>query len=183
MRHYPQGSPDSRGNAARPGRDPALGAAPSLVWEVKKSFRDYVTGVGGIIETATPASVSGEGYRFPRGAAPAAPRGAGSVLTFCGTVTFSAHQGLMRLVVADPQVHLRGRYGQLSIAGGEGRIVIADLEITGAARHGNLLYWAAASARLADDGAAAFDFHYPPGTELSPVSFSWSAGEEVPAMP
>jgi hypothetical protein len=107
---------------------------------------------------------------------------------FCGAVRFTAHQDLMRLVVADPWIHLSGRHGQLSIAAGTAgtagsRIVVADLEIPEPTRRGELLCWAAAGARLAEDGAVAFDFNYPPGTELSPVSFSWPADESVLAVP
>jgi hypothetical protein len=104
---------------------------------------------------------------------------------FCGTVSFTAHQGLLRLVVADPWIHFSGRRGQLSIGAGAagqaagGRIVVADLALPEATRCGELLSWAAAGARLAEDGAMAFDFSYPPGTELSPVSFSWPADKEI----
>ena len=158
----------------------------SLRWEIKSSFREYVIGTGGTIAVAAPASVADACYRFPRSADPAAasaPAAADSVLRFCGTVSFTAHHGLLRLVVADPWIHFGGRHGQLSIgaaAAGQAagsRIILADLEIPDATRCGALLCWAEAAARLATDGTAAFDFNYPPGTELSPVSFSWPADE------
>lgn len=158
---------------------------PSLQWGIKDSFRTYVIGVGGTIEVAAPAAVAGAGYRFPRSAASATGAGAGSVLMFCGTVSFTAHQGQLGLVVADPWIHFGGRYGQLSIAAGaagqeaRSRITVADLDLPEATRSGELLCWAGARARLAEDGAAVFDFSYPAGTELSPVSFSWRASPQV----
>jgi hypothetical protein len=164
----------------------------SLRWEIKDSFRNYVIGVGGTIEVTTPASVADTYYEFPRSATSASAAAAGSVLMFRGAVSFTAHHGLLRLVVADPWIHFGGRYGQLSIGAAAAadvvgsRIIVADLEIPEAAKRGEILCWTGAGTRLAKDGAAAFDFNYPPGTELSPISFSWpltvnSAREDRPA--
>jgi hypothetical protein len=158
----------------------------SLRWEIKDSFRNYVIGVGGTIDVAAPASAGETGYEFPRSAASASTAAAGSVLMFRGTVTFTAHHGLLRLVVADPWIHFGGRYGQLSIAAAAGsRNIVADLEIPEATKDGETLWWAGVGARLTRDGTAAFDFNYPPGTELSAVCFSWplivnSAREDRP---
>jgi hypothetical protein len=154
----------------------------SLVWGVKSSFLDYVTGVGGSIEVTAPATEAGTGYRFPLTASPGGgDAGSGDPLMYAGAVQFSAHQGLMRLVVTDPWIHRTGGAMRLSIASGPaagsvgGRLFLADLADTEPRRNGQLLIWPDVPASLAPAGAAAFDFHYPPGAELAAVTFSCPA--------
>jgi hypothetical protein len=156
----------------------------SLCWGVKSSFRDYVLGVGGTIEVTAPAAEDGTAYRFPLGGGPGGRNaGSGDPLKFTGSVRFSAHQGLMRLVVTEPWIHRTDGAMRLSIAGGPAarsvgdRLLLADLVATEPHRSGQLLIWSDVPACLASEGAAAFDFHYRPGAELAAVTFSCLAGE------
>jgi hypothetical protein len=151
----------------------------ALRWAVKSSFVGYVTAVGGTIEASAPASVNDAGYTFPRVAGPG-DSGEGRLLKFRGTVTFAAHEGLMRLKIADPWIDLDAEHGQLSVAAGPAaeRTAFADLDIPAPFADGSLLCWAEVSARLAESGVAAFDYHYPAGTELSPADFSWPIGSQ-----
>src|SRR5262245_34399970 len=140
----------------------------ALLWEVKSSFVRYVTGVGGSIEASAPASITDTCFSFPWEAAPSTDT-ARRVLKFRGTVTFAAHQGLMRLAITDPWIDLDAEHGQLSVAAGTagGRIALADLDVPAVIGDEDLLRWTSASARLTEDGVAAFDYNYPAGTGLS----------------
>jgi hypothetical protein len=152
----------------------------SLCWEIKSSFRDYVIGVGGTIGVTAPAAEDGSAYRFPSADGPGGSNAAsGDLLKFMGTVRFSAHQGLLRLVVTEPWIHRISGAMRLSIAGGPAadRLFLADLEATEARRSGRLLIWSDVPARLAPEGTAAFDFHYRPAAELAAVTFSCLAGQ------
>jgi large repetitive protein len=159
--------------------DPFL--APVLAWGIKDSFRAYVTAVGGTLEVTPPAETSGARYLFP-GAADQEKLGE-QVLTFAGTVSCTAHQGLMRFVAADPWIHFTDSHSaRFSIAADpQGansgtRLYLANLTIPEPTESHGLLRWTAVETRLAQEGAVAFDFNYPSGIELAAVSFSWPAG-------
>jgi Htaa len=158
---------------------------PALEWGIKDSFRAYLAAVGGIIDVTAPAEIIGASYyRFPR--AVNVPTSS-PVITFQGTVAFSAHNGLLRLAFANPWIHFDDPHaGLLSIVADprdsapQERIIIADLTFPEPVESGGLLHWNSAGARLSGDGVTAFDFNYPPGTELSPLSFSWPAPPAAP---
>jgi hypothetical protein len=160
-------------------RDPS----PSLSWEVKGSFRDYVIGVGGMIELTAPASDCGPTYRFPLAPSPELPGlDEPGLMKYSGAVRFNAHQGLMDLVIEDPWIHRAGGLTRLSIAanatqpGAAGnRLVIADLGTVSPTRSGRIRVWACVPAKLTTEGASAFGFNYSPGTELAAITFSHPA--------
>jgi hypothetical protein len=135
-----------------------------LHWAVKSSLVTYVAGVEGRITTAGPASRDGEQYVFPLAETPSDPS---RVLCFAGEVRFVAHDGLMNVAITDPWVHLNDSRGQLSVLAQGGRVVLAELVADRSSTTAVVF-----TARLLTTGAAAFDFHYPPGTELAPVVLS-----------
>lgn len=148
----------------------------SLTWNVKSSFRAYVLASGGTIDVLEPATRGEEGFHFPaskdNGAGPDVP------IRFTGSVRFSAHGGAMNLLVSEPWIHTDGLGTRLSIAGSEstrtagGRLFIAQLEPCPPLRSPGQLSWTHVPTQLLAEGAAAFDFNYPAGTELAEVSYS-----------
>jgi hypothetical protein len=81
----------------------------TLTWGLKQSFRAYVEGAGGAIETAEGARRSADGaFIFPaapgeglRLGADGKPRGVGR---FVGEVRCEAHGGMLKVFLADPSV-------------------------------------------------------------------------------
>lgn len=64
----------------------------ALVWGVKASLLDYVRGRGrGSVELSGGATAFEGAIRFP-----------GDARSFRGTVTLTAHGGMLRIVIADP---------------------------------------------------------------------------------
>ncbi|GAA1420289.1 HtaA domain-containing protein [Agrococcus citreus] len=66
-----------------------------LDWGIKASLLDYVRGMGdGTVEAAEGAEATETGLRFPRAIG----------LAFRGSVTLTAHGGMMRVTIADPSI-------------------------------------------------------------------------------
>ncbi|MDT3446633.1 MULTISPECIES: HtaA domain-containing protein [unclassified Pseudofrankia] len=148
-------------------------AIPStLRWDVKASFRSYVESAGGAVHVHEHATESAEGFCFPLRSAVSETDG-GHLLQYSGSVHFRAHGGLLDVLVDTPWLHLTGPTARLSIRGTEAtrtagaRLMLAEIEPGGPG-----LISGAASSRvvLTDQGAVLFDFRYPGGTELAPVS-------------
>jgi hypothetical protein len=144
------------------GSQPSTWAA--LVWGVRASLRTYVQDVGGEVVVKEPATASGNGlFEFPFEAFE------DGVARYMGSVEFSAHHGLINLVVRDPWIHWMGERVRLSVEGSaatnsEGaRLFLADLDVAGKSE--------GAAARLASEAGVAFDFRYPAGTALDHVMF------------
>lgn len=79
----------------------------ALVWGVKASLLDYVRGRGaGTVEAADGATAEGDAFRFP-GAADGA---------FRGSVTLTAHGGMLRVVIAEPALVQSSEGWRLEIA-------------------------------------------------------------------
>ena len=78
----------------------------ALVWAVKRSLAGYVRGMSdGAITTDGGAHEESAGFVFP---------GEGHV--FSGSVTFTGHGGMMRVVLADPALVAHGEAWILEIA-------------------------------------------------------------------
>lgn len=66
----------------------------TLVWGIKASLLRYVRGMpDGVVATDGGATESPLGFTFP-----------GETLRFSGSVTLTGHDGMMRVVLADPAV-------------------------------------------------------------------------------
>ena len=119
----------------------------TLIWGVKQSFRAYVEGSGGAIDTGAGAERGPDGA-FVFAAAPGPrltinsdgkPQGRGD---FVGEVRFEAHGGMLKVFLADPTVEISSDVARITVADNEERDVrvrLAELDLAGAARDGREL--------------------------------------------
>lgn len=141
----------------------------ALVWGVRASFVRYVLAQpDGRCDTHGVTVLDGEEFIFPS-AEPADAADAADVLHFTGTVSFAAHGGALRLVVADPSLERLpgsddGRQWGLMIADadGTGRACLAVLGGDDTAPSGREL-------RLTEEGAGLFGGYYRAGDALDPL--------------
>ena len=147
----------------------------ALVWGVKQSFRDYVEGSGGKIETHGGAGRSEDGaFVFtpsPGGAltldASGAPQGC---IAFSGEITFQAHGGMLSVRLLDPAVEITPESAVLTAAEGgksDQRYPIATLDLAALTRGeaGEIII----PTKLTRDGAYLLGDHYPAMTPVDPV--------------
>lgn len=81
----------------------------ALVWGVKASLIDYIRSLpDGSVEMSDGAVATGAGFRFAQ-----SERGG---LRFTGTVTLTAHNGMLHIVIADPELQPDGAGLLLTIA-------------------------------------------------------------------
>ena len=153
---------------------PADGAA-TLSWGLKQSFRAYVEGAGGAIETGAGAQRSADGaFTFP--AAPGGsltlgadgkPEGFGG---FTGEVRCEAHGGMLKVFLADPGVEIGSAGAVVTVAdtrARDRRVELAQLDLA-AATIADDGAWVI-PAKLSRDGWQVLGDHYPPSTPLDPV--------------
>ncbi len=147
----------------------------TLEWGLKQSFRAYVEGAGGSIETEGVGRAPDGGFVF--GAAPGdagvrlgadgKPHGVGS---FLGEVRCQAHGGMLKVTLADPNVEIGPDGGAITVVdpfARETRVELAVLELDGATAgdDGDIVI----PTKLSKDGWRVLGDHYPPMTPLDPV--------------
>lgn len=130
----------------------------ALIWGVKASLLAYVHGMpDGRVEAADGASASGAGFTFP---------GAGEPLAFRGSVAFTGHGGMMRVVLAEPRLVETADGWDLTVRDDEvpgGRLRFATVEALDDDAAGGRR---ATGTRLTADGADLFFGPYAEGTPL-----------------
>lgn len=87
-------------------------AAAEMHWGVKASFLSYVKNSGGKSAIVVPAGVTGEAFTFPRAAGNHPP----GTVRFAGGVAFSAHGGMMTVILAEPAIEASSEGLWLTIA-------------------------------------------------------------------
>ncbi len=154
----------------------------TLSWGVKQSFRNYVEGAEGAIETGEGAARAADGaFDFTATADDTLAIGDNGALQghgrFLGEVRMTAHGGMLKVAIADPELEIgpagaaltvidrglrnprRVEFAQLDLAaattGPDGEIVIPTL--------------------LSMDGCAILGDHYPPKTAIDPVRLKLAA--------
>jgi hypothetical protein len=151
------------------------GKAAKLSWGLKQSFRAYVEGAGGAIETGEGAQRSADGA-FTFSAAPGEglklgvngkPEGVGR---FVGEVLCEAHGGMLKVFLADPSVEIGPAGAIVAVAdtrARDRRVELAQLDLATAtmADDGEWVI----PAKLSRDGWQVLGDHYPPLTPLDPV--------------
>jgi hypothetical protein len=150
--------------------------AATLEWGLKQSFRAYVEGAGGTIETGEGVGRAADGaFVFP-----AAPEGVGLALAangklegtgrFVGEVRCEAHGGMLKVTLVDPSVEIGPDGGAITVVdpfARESRVELAVLELDGATAgdDGDIVI----PAKLSKDGWRVLGDHYPPMTALDSV--------------
>lgn len=87
-------------------------SATAMRWGVKASFLSYVKNSGGKTAIVVPAGVTGEAFTFPRAAGDDPP----GTVRFAGGVAFSAHGGMMTVILAEPAIEANPEGLWLTIA-------------------------------------------------------------------
>ncbi len=148
----------------------------TLEWGLKQSFRAYVEGAGGSIETGEGVERAPDGA-FVFSAAPGdagvslgadgKPQGVGS---FLGEVRCQAHGGMLKVTLIDPSVEIGPDGGAITVVdpfARDGRVELAVLELDAATSgdDGDIVI----PTKLSKDGWRVLGDHYPPMTPLDPV--------------
>ena len=160
----------------------------TLCWGVKQSFRGYVEAAGGTVATTRGAERAPDGgFLFPEGPGSTLAQGADGRLRgagrFQGEVSFSAHGGMLSVVLVDPWIEASEAGLILSVADSPAatrRLPFAKLVAvamsTEALTTGALTTSALPTsgglvlpAAITLDGMFLLGDHYPPGTVLDPV--------------
>jgi len=155
--------------------EPPVDEVAKLSWGLKQSFRAYVEGAGGAIETGEGAQRSTDGaFTFP--AAPGEglklgvdgkPEGVGR---FVGEVRCEAHGGMLKVFLADPSVEIGLAGAVVAVAdtrARDRRVELAELDLA-AATVADDGAWVI-PAKLSRDGWQVLGDNYPPSTPLDPV--------------
>ena len=162
----------------------------TLSWGVKQSFRGYVEAAGGTVATTRGAERAPDGgFLFPEGPLSTLAQGADGRLRgagrFQGEVSFSAHGGMLSVVLVDPWIEASEAGLILSVADSPAatrRLPFAKLDADAMTTDapttdapttdGGLVLPAA----ITLDGMFLLGDHYPPGTVLDPVRLLGLAG-------
>ena len=150
----------------------------TLSWGVKQSFRSYVDAAGGTVATGGGAERTPDGgFAFPEGPQSTLARGADGRLQgtgrFQGEVSFSAHGGMLSVVLVDPWIEATEAGLILSVADSAARrLPFATLDAAAMTTGGDVVIPAA----ITLDGMFLLGDHYPPGTVLDPVRLLGLAG-------
>jgi hypothetical protein len=147
----------------------------TLIWGVKQSFRAYVEGSGGEIQTGMGAARADDGvFSFPaapgRGltlGADGKPQGRGG---FVGEVSFQAHGGMLSMFLADPEIQIGPEGAVLTVADSPERthrVPLAKLDLAAAARGADGVLEIPSS--MTNEGWQVLGDHYLPTTPLDPV--------------
>jgi hypothetical protein len=147
----------------------------ALSWGVKQSFRGYVEGAGGVIETGAGAERTADGgFSFaaePGGGlrldADGKPEGQAK---FLGEVSFKAHGGMLSVFLVDPMIEITPAGAVLTVADHPARdrrleAARLDLAAMSVGEAGEIVLPAA----LMMFGCQWLGDHYPAGTALDPV--------------
>jgi hypothetical protein len=156
------------GPRAEGGADPA---AASLQWAVRDSLLRYVLVIahgtcatdGGV--TMDESGVFGFGLRSATEVSDGEWR-----LSFAGSVRFTAHHGLLDILIEDPAVAIGPRGGLLSATTGSGHTPIALLGPAVPVRDGDRLVWPAIGSELLESAVETFGGVYAAGTEMAPLA-------------
>jgi hypothetical protein len=146
----------------------------TLVWGVKQSFRNYVQGAGGAIEThGGVVCVDGE-FVFAASPDGGLSRDSAGALHgaqgFTGEVAFKAHGGMLSVRLIDPAVEITEAGAVLSAADGSkpgARYPMVTLDLNAMTRDGSGAI--VIPTKLTGDGAYWLGDNYPPMTPVDPV--------------
>ncbi|MDO4928861.1 MAG: HtaA domain-containing protein [Corynebacterium sp.] len=160
----------------------------TATWGVKQSFQSYIRGsiAKGSWTLADGATYGDQVFTFP-GAAGGVDGQKGTI-QFRGLVSFSGHQGVLDLRIANPEIQFDGNQGTLvatvnssNMEGTKidfgrvavGTLTFSSIDVTDDSASGT------AEVYLTDTGADAFANFYEPGIALDPISFTATLGGEA----
>jgi len=149
-----------------------------LRWALKRSFLDYIAwapgGRGSLSDGATATELKEIVFQ-PDLRDPSTPARDGTFRAFRGTVTFSAHSGMLLVRIANPWITIHEKRGELTVLDpfqreGEARLRLATFDIDGHAIVDGFEHWTATDVRLAPEGCTLFNDVYPADEPLEPLT-------------
>ncbi len=167
--------------------DDAQGVEESQAhWGVKQSFQSYITGsiAQGQWQLADVEHSDGE-YHFSGANGAVSPDGKIGTVAYKGALHFTGHNGILDLLIEDPEIQWEGNEGHLiavvvsNTIEGEpidygrtsvGRLEFEELDAGSGKASGRARLF------LSESGSQAFAEFYEPGLELDPVSFEADLG-------
>ncbi|MBC9943740.1 HtaA domain-containing protein [Leucobacter sp. cx-328] len=155
-----------------------------MQWGIKKSFTDYVVSAGGTItlDKKGVASKNGNIFNFPQqtGGKWNAAKSTGEV-RYAGSVSFSAHGGLMSLTVQDPIITVKNsKTAVMTVITADGkRIPFVNIQLGDKTTDKNgAVTWQSAKTTMHD---AAFDLfgQYDKNEQFDDITFTVGQGENI----
>jgi hypothetical protein len=146
-------------------------AAAALQWAVRDTLLRYVLVIAhGTCATGGGVTMDESGV-FGFGLRSAAEVSEGEWrMSFAGSVRFTAHHGVLDILIEDPTVAVGPQGGVLSATTGNGHTAIALLGPAVPARDGDSLVWPAIGSELLESAVETFGGVYPAGTEMAPLA-------------
>ncbi|GAA1468943.1 HtaA domain-containing protein [Microbacterium thalassium] len=147
-----------------------------FAWSVKDTFLQYIRRMrdGDIAWSGGAAVTSGGEFFFPL--AGVRRFSDCDVLTFRGSVVFTAHHGMLSVAITQPRITLRDGFADLSVHVGESETHIATVQLPRAIRDGNVAMWLECPVALTGGGPELFGGTYTDGEQLAPLTVRVPAG-------
>lgn len=157
-----------------------------MTWGVKESFRSYISGsiANGEWKTADGADYETPDFIWSAGTGSYDPAAGTGSVAFDGSVSFSGHDGVLNLVIANPTIEFTGDGARLlmdtSSNDMEGEVAVDEKQVElGLISKVGALDAASGTASLdavpvtlSESGATAFAGFYEAGAELDPLTLS-----------
>ena len=146
-----------------------------LIWGIKRSFMDYISGLpDGAVSAADGATVTASGeFCFAPAGSEFDPASGTGVLRFRGDVRVAGHHGMMFLRLLDPWVEFTAGHGVLSICTGDGggkdRAEVGTLRTAAPRNMGGFLVWERVEVAVSEAGSELFDGQYAAGQAMDPL--------------
>lgn len=152
-----------------------------LAWSIRASFLNYLRRLQDAtvsLSGGAATTTAGQFYfrfRSVEGFGAAHPFG---TIRFSGQLRIDAHFGALSLHIIDPFLRIAPEGASLHTAHGPaaGTSHIADVTMTEATRHDDVMMWDGLEATLAEDAVMLFGGAYPTGARLSPLTVRIPAG-------
>ena len=151
------------------------GPAGTLAWAVRESLVRYVTVVGRGGYTVNDGATECEGGQFVFTLRRAVREDDDWRLSFAGALRFTAHHGVLDILIKDPELVIGPQGGVLAthISGDPDELIaVATLGPASPVESGGQLVWSEVSTHLVSAGVGLFGNVYPIGTDMAPLKIS-----------
>lgn len=168
--HTSSSAPKTSGERAHETSPFVARADLGFAWSVKDSFLQYIRGMrdGDIAWNAGAAVTSTGEFFFPLSGVDQV--GETKILSFRGTVTFTAHHGMLSVSLSQPRIIIRGESAHLTVEAGGVEQQIATIDLPPRIHDGDVTMWLTCAVRLSGVGPEQFGGSYADGEELAPLT-------------
>lgn len=155
----------------------------AFTWGIHADFLNYVTGpIAGGSVTTSGVNETNSGFAFKFGSGSYDSDTGEGIVKYTGKVQFDGHHGALDVALSNPQLHIGKNQATLLVdvttdGKVEKAVPFAVVDVKGAKKTATNYSLTGASAVLTEQGAAAMQDFYPEGTEISPVTASFTLGD------